>query len=150
MATATELLVEVELAQLKENAQIMGWTVTELSGLDFVLGVPANDNSWLYVRCEPERHPTEPPAWRWCNAKGENTDKPEMTGVGGQFFHTNGVICAPWNRLAYKSVDARGPHGDWSIGNWMANDKTRQCRTLAAMASRIAIEARLKYQKRKG
>lgn len=150
MATATELLVEEELAQLKENAQIMGWTVTQLCGLNFLLGVPAKDESWLYVRCEPDLFPTEPPAWRWCDAKGENPDTPAVTGIGGQFFHSSGVICAPWNRLAYKNIDPRGPHEDWAIGNWMANEKTRQCRTLAAMASRIAVEATRNFQNRKG
>jgi len=150
VATATEMLVMEELAQLRENAALLGWTVTGLDGLDFILGVPAKDGSWLYVRCEPEAYPTRPPAWRWCDAEGGRADAPEVSAKGGQFFHSAGVICAPWNRLAYKTIDGRGPHGDWDIGAWMANEKTRQCRTLAAMAGRIAVEAARNFDKRMG
>lgn len=150
MSAATEILVAEQLAQLEESASAMGWTVKRLEGLEFVLGVKARDDSWLYVRCNPDRFPTLPPIWRWCDADGENTDAPEVTAQGGNFFHSAGVICAPWNRLAYKGEDSRGPHNDWTIGDWLSNPYTKQTVTLGAMASRIWIEAQTKFTERKG
>jgi len=37
------------------------------------------------------------------------------------FFHDSGpCICAPFNRKAYKSYIATGPHEDWKLGAWQA------------------------------
>ncbi|WP_152485760.1 hypothetical protein [Euryhalocaulis caribicus] len=150
MTTPSELLIQEEVTDLEANAAAVGWKFQKLDSLQFVLGVKTKDASWLYVRCEPENYPTKPPAWRWCNSDGNECDELHVTARGGNFFHSSGVICAPWNRLAYKSEDSRGPHSDWDIGAWVENEKTRQCRTLSAMASRIAIEALTKFEKRKG
>jgi hypothetical protein len=150
VATATELILEEQMADLKANADLMGWSVTDLGAGTFVLGVPAKDDSILYWRCETDGFTATPPAWRWSDSSGQIIDSPSVTGRGGNFFHSNGVVCAPWNRLAYKSVDGRGPHGDWLIGDWLSNVKTRQCVTLAAMASRLALEARISFSGRAG
>ena len=150
MPTASELIVEEQLAELTANAAQMGWSLELVGGGTFILGVPAKDGSNLYWRCENDRYPTWPPAWHWSNASGEEIDTPNVTGTGGNFFHGNGVVCAPWTRLAYKSVDTRGPHGDWSIGDWLSNGKTRQCTTFSAMAARLAVEAMQRFQKRAG
>jgi hypothetical protein len=150
VATATELILEEEMAELKANADVMGWSIAPLEAGTFILGVPANDGSVLYWRCEPVGYAATPPAWHWSDPAGQKTDTPQVTGLGGQFFHQSGVVCAPWNRLAYKSIDSRGPHDDWSIGDWLSNEKTRQCVTLAAMASRLAVEAITKFEKRAG
>lgn len=147
MATATELLVEEEYGDLAQVAEDHGWKLSRLAPLWFVLGVPAKGARWLYVRCEAEGYPTRPPAWRWSDERGDEVDTPRVTAFGGAFFHGNGVICAPWNLLAYKSEDARGPHEDWVIGNWVENRYTRQCMTLAAMAARIAIEAAVRFER---
>ncbi|MHB8636744.1 MAG: hypothetical protein ACYC96_09760 [Fimbriimonadaceae bacterium] len=32
------------------------------------------------------------------------------------YFHSNNILCAPWNRLAY-SIHG-GPHTDWDMLNW--------------------------------
>ena len=50
------------------------------------------------------------------------------------------MIFAPWNRLAYSSVDPKGPHGDWTIGDWQKNSYTGGCTTLGHMALRIYVE----------
>jgi hypothetical protein len=35
------------------------------------------------------------------------------------FFHPNRLICAPFNRKAYKIPNQfQGPHADWPLGNW--------------------------------
>lgn len=148
--TATELLFSEEFEQLAAVGKDQGWVVTRDGPTGLLLSVPASDGTDLWLKCEATTYPTEPPAWRWCGPEGKEPDELRHTAVGGAFFHDHGVICAPWNRLAYQSVDSRGPHGEWVLGDWKANPYTGQCTTLAAMASRIAVEARLRFKARKG
>ena len=147
MATATELIVAEELDQLRQLAESQdGWSLPVINSAEFLLGVPRKGGGELWVHCELDQYPTLPPIWRWCDPDGKMFDDPRVTPIGGSsYFIEPGILCAPWNRLAYKGVDARGPHTDWDIGDWKANSHTRQCKTLAAMASRIAIEARLRF-----
>lgn len=66
-----------------------------------------------------------PPAWQFVDFE---TGEPSRSAwpapgslprVSSSIFHSSGVICAPFNRLAYK--DHGGPHGDWSgAENWLA------------------------------
>lgn len=145
MATAAELVLESQLADLGQNAGVHGWLFKPVDPTSFVLGLPAKDGSdmALYVKCDG--YPAEPPAWHWYNRDTEAIDAPGDTPTGGSFFHGSGVICASWNRLAYRSENPRGPHNDWDIGNWMAVPQTGGTRTLAAMAGRIAHELRTSY-----
>jgi hypothetical protein len=147
MPTAAELIVNAELDDLKEVAAVAGWSVTSLNSLGFVVGIKAADGSHFWVACEADGYKATPPAWRWCNANGEERDKPHLVPRAGKsaFFHDNGVICAPWNRLAYRSADARGPHADWTIGNWQDNGNTGECKTLTAMVMRIEIELKSRF-----
>lgn len=140
VATATELLVEEECAILAKNALLLGWAFTAVDAENFILGMPAKDGSGFHLWCACDRYGAIPPAWHWYNPETKLRDQPKDTPLGGGFFHGNGVICAPWNRLAYTTVDARGPHGDWEIANWRANPKTGACKTLSAMALRIFCE----------
>ena len=137
-----------EIKPLEEVAARKGWNVERLDKTRFILSLPARDNTEFYLLCDCDRYPAMPPAWHWYNCKTEEIDQPKDTPKAGGFFHNSGVICAPWNRLAYKSEDPRGPHPDWTIGNWRANPKTGECKTLAAMALRISVE--LKGQNFKG
>jgi len=152
MPTATELAVVEELQQLQDVALTQsGWSVTAVNGTSFRLGVPRKGGGKLWLHCDADQYPTLPPAWRWCGPSGEEPDSPKFSPIGGStFFHGNGVICAPWNRLAYSSVDSRGPHGDWTIGDWKANPNTKECKTLAGMAIRIAVEAIARFSQMKG
>lgn len=150
MATAAELVLESQLADLRQNAGVHGWFFDRVDPTSFVLGLLAKDGSdmALYVKCDA--YPGEPPAWHWYNRETKVIDAPGDTPMGGSFFHSSGVICAPWNRLAYKSKDPRGPHSDWDIGNWMAVRQTGGTRTLPAMAGRVAHELRTSYTGRGG
>ena len=148
MATAAELTFSEEIVAVGELASDFGWELSETDPLNFVLRVPKKGGGFLWVACKCDGYPALPPEWRWCGPNGTELDSPIRTPEGGSsFFHGNGVICAPWNRLAYNSVDGRGPHGDWAIGAWKANNHTKECTTLAAMASRIAVEALIRFQK---
>ena len=140
MATASELVVAEELAPLRAQAVWMGWVLKEVGPLKFLLGLPASDDSRFFLWVDCTGYATTPPAWRWCDVEGSSLDAPHCTPEGSGFLHPNGVVCAPWNRLAYSHVDARGPHGDWSIGDWKNNLNTKGCTTLCAMALRLSVE----------
>jgi len=140
MATAAELSVAEELVPLREQANWLGWGLKELSPTTFLLGLPAKDRTWFYLHVDCDGYAVTPPAWRWCDADGVSQDMPQNTPSGTGFFHPNGVICAPWNRLAYTNLDSRGPHGDWTIGDWRSNSHTGGCKTLCAMALRLYVE----------
>lgn len=138
--TVAELTVDEELEPLVAIARHRGWIVERRDTTSFVLTLPARDGSRFSLLCLCMGYPGVPPVWHRYNAGSKAIDQPSDTPTGGAFFHGAGVICAPWNRLAYRSEDARGPHSDWTIGAWRSNDKTGACRTLAAMALRIATE----------
>ena len=142
MTTVAELSLDEDISPLEEIAARKGWKLERRDAVEFVLGLPAHDDSWFWLLCRCDRYPAIPPAWHWYDPEIQEVDRPEDTPTGGGFFHGSGVICAPWNRLAYKSEDPRGPHGDWTIGNWRGEPKTGACRTLAAMALRIGKELR--------
>jgi hypothetical protein len=140
MATVPELSVQAEFPDVEENARCLGWKLERTTPTSFILGLPAPDGTWFWLNCLCDRYAAEPPAWHWYNPDTKLLDQPKDMPKDGGFFHSNRVICAPWNRLAYKSVDARGPHEDWQIGDWRNNPKTAGCKTLSAMAIRIAHE----------
>lgn len=140
MATATELVFAEQFDHLAEVAGARAWGIQKLGPLSFKLELPAKDGStfWLLVDCDG--YPGTPPAWNWLNNATGQLNFPAGTPKGRKFLHGSGRICAPWNRLAYKEVDPKGPHGDWNLANWVTNPKTGACHTLAAMALRISVE----------
>jgi hypothetical protein len=143
--TPAALLVKVELDALKENASLMGWPIELIDDLTFILGLPAKDGITYHLRVRCDGYPATPPAWHWFDPATGRIDDRQDTPRGGNFLHPCGVICAPWNRLAYPAIDSRGPHPDWQIGAWQNNPYTRACRTLSAMALRIANELLRSY-----
>lgn len=138
--TVAILTVAEELAVLESNAANRGWPLRRISDLQFHLGLPARDGSWFYLLVDCVDYAAVPPAWHWADATGDARDQLKDIPQGSGFLHSNGVICAPWNRLAYTAVDPRGPHGEWLIGDWRNNSSTGKCKTLSAMALRIYVE----------
>ena len=140
MQTVAELTVTEELAAIREIAIHRGWTFRELDTLHFHLGLVASDKSEFYLLVDCDKYPVQPPAWHWCDADGKRTDRLADRPQGSGFLHAKGIICAPWNRLAYKAIDPRGPHADWAIEDWRNNAQTGGCKTLGHMALRIYVE----------
>jgi len=140
VTTATELLVEEECEALERNAFLLGWTFAKIDGENFVVGMKARDESAFFLWAQCDRYGAIPPAWHWYSPETKLRDQPKDTPEGGSFFHDHGVICAPWNRLAYKAVDQRGPHPEWELATWRTNPNTKGCKTLSAMAIRIFCE----------
>ena len=141
MPTAAELLFAEQFDHLNQIAAGKGWELKRTDRPGFVLGLPARDGSRYFLKAECEGFLGVPPAWHWYNPETGTLDAPADTPRGsGGYFHGSGRICAPWNRLAYKSVDPAGPHGDWELSNWTGNPQTGACTTLSAMVLRIAVE----------
>lgn len=89
-----------------------------------------------------------PPAWSFVAPPvGPGTllfpQPGNSTAVQGSIFHSNRVICAPWNRLAY--AEHGGPHGDWgALTNWTtAGTGSTKAETLADMLSQIDLHLSL-------
>jgi hypothetical protein len=75
-------------------------------------------------RADLDDYPAFPPAWR-CVTPGTDESPPsawpiagQLAGVSGSIFHPALVLCAPWNRLAYKDQNPNGVHEDWTIASW--------------------------------
>jgi hypothetical protein len=61
---------------------------------------------------------------------------------GSSVLHTNGLICAPWSRLAYKTEG--GPHEDWgTMTDWKTpRPPYTQALTIPDMLDRLYRETR--------
>jgi hypothetical protein len=140
VTTIAELSIDAEFGPLEEAAAHHGWLLKRVSVPVFMLDIKARDGTWFSLHADCTGYDATPPAWHWRDIETNLLDQPGSMPAGGGYFHGNGVICAPWNRLAYQTIDPRGPHGDWTIGDWRTNPRTGACTTLAAMALRIGFE----------
>jgi len=103
-----------------------GWAVEfDEETLHLVLRVshPATGTQFV-IDADLEGYRAVPPAWRFLPAGGGEAAGAPFPQAGthplipGSIFHSNRVICAPWNRLAYK--ENNGPHEDWgALTGWM-------------------------------
>jgi hypothetical protein len=82
----------------------------------------------LYIQADLQGYRAVPPAWRFLHhhPDGQKTvtdpfPRPgEHPWIQGSIFHGNRVICAPWNRLAYKENGDEGLHDNWGgLTNWI-------------------------------
>jgi hypothetical protein len=86
-----------------------------------------------------------PPEWRFVDPRNEadiGIAAYPLAGPypSGSILHGNGVICAPWNRLAYG--DRGGPHPDWQdAASWQTTAPGSTCAlTIPDMLGRIRAE----------
>lgn len=139
MPTGAELAVIAELDVARDLAETRNW---DLASPIFTVGLPAKDGTRIHFMVFCDRYPELPPAWHFWNPETRLLDQPADTPAGGSFFHASGVICAPWNRLAYT---APGPHPEWEIGNWRHNPHTGGTTSIQAMVQRLAVELQGTY-----
>jgi hypothetical protein len=119
----TRAVVEAEVGDIERWAARWGWQVEadlDLPLLRFTTLHP-HDKRPVYLNADMTDYKAVPPAWRFTHKDG-TTDPSAWpapgTGPGGSIFHTHAVICAPWNRLAYKELG--GVHDDWQgPTNWL-------------------------------
>lgn len=96
-----------------------------------------------------------PPAWRFVDPRtGKDIGLPAFPAAGsfpgGSVLHPNAVICAPWNRLAFKTTEnPSGVHEDWgTLSAWeRAAPAHTQARTIPEMLGRLRLEVALSAQR---
>lgn len=142
-AEVTRGVVQAELGAIETWAARWGWQVEtdlDLLLLRFTTTHP-QDGKHVYLRADMNAYKAVPPAWDFTLSDGtpHRTAWPAPgTGPGGSIFHTNAVICAPWNRLAYKELG--GVHDDWNgITNWLNVIGHTRATTVPDMLSIIRV-----------
>jgi hypothetical protein len=108
-------------------------------------GPPANEGSErevYLVTAELEDYDVLPPIWRFVDLRNGAVIGPPAYPQpnGASVLHSNGLVCAPWSRLAYSSEG--GPHGDWGAptGWKTAAPGSSRALTIPDMLDRIARE----------
>ncbi|SRR6266849_7025765 len=89
-----------------------------------------------------------PPVWRFLDPRTRRDIGPAAYPMAGPFpqgsvLHSSGVICAPWNRLAYG--DRGGPHMDWTEpAKWQTlAPQYTSANTIPDMLARVRAEVLL-------
>lgn len=89
--------------------------------------VQPSTGSEFYLRGRFDNYRELPPEWAFCSPDWRKRGKqyfparPSRTPFGSPILHSNGLICAHFNRLAYKSHG--GPHADWGgPAQWITSD----------------------------
>jgi hypothetical protein len=103
-----------------------------------------NTGERFYLLGRLDGYKAVPPAWQFCDSTwgspGLRQHYPAPASIPGigSIFHTNPVICAPFNRLAYQAHG--GPHSDWGgPEQWLgAAPGYAHAETLADMLAIIA------------
>lgn len=100
------------------------------------------DGEGLILRGDFADYRLLPPAWTFVTEKGEErvpTAWPTAGQVNGgaSIFHSVGVLCAQFNRLAYK--DHSGPHGWGGARNWLHVTEGVRADTVADMLAVVRV-----------
>ena len=139
MATVEDLIVERQISEVMEIAQLRSWPFERLEPRSFRVSLCARDGDIYQLEVDCEDFPSQPPSFHWRNRETGDLDCLSDSPNRYDYFHGSGRICAPWNRLA--SMPG-GPHRDWERINWQENPRTKGTNTLAAMMLRIHHELR--------
>jgi hypothetical protein len=143
----TRTLLDGEAAAIEAWAARHGWSV-EIDAVRLALAATVRhpaDGSLLLIVADLHGYRAVPPAWRFVDPRTGQSGQSAFPAAGslpggkGSIFHSNAVLCAPWNRLAYQSEG--GPHGDWAeLANWLnvPGDVTR-AGNIAEMLSAINV-----------
>jgi hypothetical protein len=115
----TIAVVEYQLqgakAWAERNEVPLDWDPDNLE-LRAILTQPSTGEGF-YLRGRFEGYPAHPPEWTFCSSDWDESGKkrffpaPNGTPFSGSVMHSNGLICAHFNRLAFD--EHGGPHGDW-------------------------------------
>lgn len=128
-AAVTVAVIEEELPAVEAYANRHGWSMgwdAESLVLSFE-GQHKASAATLKLSAAVDGYRALPPSWSFEQEVGR-TWKPcfpqaqNLAPGKGSIFHGSGVICAPFNRQAYK--EHGGPHQDWGgTANWLHVNK---------------------------
>jgi hypothetical protein len=146
----TIAVVEDELPPADAYALRHGWSLTWLRD-DLVIladGRHPADQSLLRWHADVAGYRAVPPAWSCFQQEEKDVFKRRfpkgnaLPGGASSIFHGAGVICAPFNRLAFQEYS--GPHADWGgPADWLKVRGHVRAIVLAEMLAQIFIH--LKY-----
>lgn len=129
--TAAAFSSELEAAREWAKREHVELEILESENLVRVVFVREGSGEQFYLQGRFDGYKELPPKWEWCNSNwsdpGNKQLSPEaaQTPHGSSMFLVQGdkaIICAPFNRLAFKVYD--GPHGDWGeMSHWMTAGK---------------------------
>ena len=145
----TRILVQSEEPAVLGWATRNGWKVTiDVHKLQIAaVVIHPKDETELFLHADLTGYRAIPPAWRFVDHDGKVTKSafpaagPVVDGKSS-IFHSNLLVCAPFNRLAYKEAD--GPHADWgeSTGWFNVTGDFAKAYSLAEMLSVIDVHLR--------
>lgn len=101
------------------------------------------DGGELILRADFTDYRLLPPAWMFLDADGNERvpsawPSPGQVLGGSSIFHSVGVLCAQFNRLAYH--DYAGPHDGWGgAANWLSVIEGTRADTVADMLAAIRV-----------
>ncbi len=146
--TATRASVEAELEAARawavRHGWIMDWDPEKLTLRATTYHRPVS--RLVEVVAEADGYRAVPPAWKFVQPGTDAADRSAFPAAGtspgiGSIFHSNPVICAPWNRLAY--VEHGGPHDNWSgPSSWLQVRDVTTAHTIADMLSALDVHLR--------
>jgi len=113
---------------------LLGW-LADILEVRVTMSQPETGDQY-FLRGKVDDYRELPPAWSFTDGKWKADPiksffpRPNaLPGGGASIFHPQPVICAPFNRLAYKFEGVQGPHGDWGgPANWLAAGKPNEVR----------------------
>jgi hypothetical protein len=141
----TVALAESEVAAVTASAERWGWSLeidltSDAPLFTFGMVHPVSGDD-LRLAVDLTGYRAVPPAWRFVDANGvQDPSLFPATAPNNSLFHSNRVICAPWNRIAYLAEEG-GPHSsDWGDATrWLTIDNVTRATTIADMAAIIRI-----------
>src|ERR1039458_387603 len=141
----TRALLERELPAIQAWAGRWGWSVTIDRDSLRLEAQSSHPKDRLPVKLVGtfDGYAVIPPAWTFVNPYTGQCEGEAFPSAGEQsIFHTNLVICAPWNRLAYTIHG--GPHSDWGELTGWQQDRSGSTRatTIADMLSQVDVHLR--------
>ena len=137
----TAAFMEREGEALARCAERWGWAI-EIDPDDPVVKLRMSHPTTgtdLLLHIDATGYRAIPPSWRFLDDSGRVSHSSFPAPGGASIFHGGLVICAPWNRLAYKKLG--GPHDqDW-VGptNWLNNANVTRAVTLPDMAAIVRV-----------
>lgn len=147
----TRAFIEAELPAVEEFCRRhgLGWTcdLERLRAELTLQGPDAQDGTMAdyLATADLTGYRTLPPWWRMVDPRTKSEigpagpPNPTRTTFTSSIFHGSGVLCAPWNRGAYKQLG--GPHDNWGdVTGWEQVRGTTIALTLGEMVDRIYRE----------
>lgn len=146
----TIAVVEGELPAAQAYAARHGWRLDWQAEQLIVLaeGSHPADKTPMRWKADVTSYRALPPIWSCFQGDVKNNEinwKPRfpkggtLPGGVGSIFHSSGLICAPFNRLAY--AEHSGPHKDWGgSAEWLNVRGKVRATTLAEMLAQIVVD----------